>query len=79
MIKPSCKQRAQYRPHKVYPEITGEVCGCHARPEAAGWVHGGAGVVDAGDLDDEEREADADGRDEGVFGLFGGEHEDCED
>lgn len=51
----------------------------HAGAEATRRVHGGASVIDAGDLDDKEREADADGREEGVFGFFGGEHEDCED
>lgn len=78
MIKSSSKQSTQNRPHEVNPEIAGEICGCDTRSEATSWVHGSSRVVDASDLDDEEREADADGGDEGVFGLFGGEHEDCE-
>ena len=79
MIEPRRKQRSQHRPQEVNPEVAREIRCCDARPETASRVHGGAGVVDAGDLDDEEREADADGRDEGVFGLFGGKHEDRED
>ena len=79
MIKPSGKQRTQHRSQPVDPVIPCERRSSHARAEATRWVHGCAGVVDASDLDDEQREADADGRDEGVFGLLSGEHEDCED
>jgi hypothetical protein len=79
VIKSSSKQSTQDRPHEVNPEIAGEICGCYARAKAASWIDRCARVVDAGDLDDEEREANADGGDEGVFGLFGGEHQDGED
>jgi hypothetical protein len=79
MIKSSSKQSTQHGSQEVNPEIAGEICSCDARPEAASWVHGSSGIVDAGDFDDEEREADADGGDEGVFGLFSGKHEDGED
>lgn len=79
MIEPSRQQRPQSRPHPVNPVVDLEIRARDARAERARRVDGGAGVVDAGDFDDEEGEADADGGDEGVFGFLGGEHEDCED
>jgi len=42
-----------------------EDAGDDARPETASGVEGPAGVVYADELGDEEREADADGGDEG--------------
>ena len=38
-----------------------------------------SGEEDAGELGDEESEADADGSEEGALVLLGGEHEDGED
>jgi len=60
-------------------EVTLELRSGDTGTEATSGVDRSTSVVDASDLDDEEREADADGGDEGVFGLLGGEHEDCED
>ena len=50
----------------------------HARPKRAGWVKTAAGEVDANKLSNEEREADADGRDEGSLVLLCCQHEDTE-
>jgi len=50
-----------------------------AGTEASGRVEGGSCVVDAGEMCDEEGQADADGCDESAFMLFGRQHEDCED
>ena len=79
VIKACRQNRPQYRPQEVNPEITWEVRRRDARAETTSRVHRSSRVVYAGDLDDEEREADADGCDEGVLRFFSGEHEDCED
>ena len=59
--------------------VRGEVAGDDARPEAAGGIEAAAGEEDADHFGDEEREPDADGRQERRFVLFGGQHEDGED
>jgi hypothetical protein len=78
VIKPRRHQRAQNRPQPVDPVVPSKMRARHARPKGARGVDAAARVVYACELDDEQGEADADGRDEGVFGLFGGEHQDCE-
>jgi len=74
VIKPSGHARAHQRPQPVNPVVAGEVGAGDTRAEGARGVDRAARVVDAGEFDDEQGEADADGGDEGVFGLFGGEH-----
>jgi len=50
-----------------------------AGTEASGRVKGGPRVVDAGQMCDEEGQADSDGCDESGFVFFSRQHEYCED
>ena len=73
------KQSAHERAYPIYPVVAREAESSNARAEGSGRVDRGAGVVDASDLNEEERQADTYRCDERVFGLFGGEYKDRED
>lgn len=71
-------QRTEEWSNPVYPVVRLERGACYAGAERSRRVETGPGVEYAGDFGDEEGEADADGGDERVFGLLGGEDKDCD-
>lgn len=79
MVVTTRNKCAQDWTYPVYPVIMLEVPAGHTGPKRARRVQAAARVVDASNLGDEEREANANGSDEGVFALFGREHQDCVD
>lgn len=69
------RPRTNRRPGPIDPMMLSKHPTDHRRPKAPRRVQARACIIDAGDFRDKEREPDADGRDEGCAGLFGGEHE----
>lgn len=78
VVEPSRYNSSHHRTEPVNPVIAWKIRRNHARAKGARRVHRCAGIIYASYVNDEKREADADGCDEGVFGLFGREHENCE-
>jgi hypothetical protein len=79
MIETGSHQSTQHRAQPVNPVVSCERCTSHTRAKATCRVHRCACEVDTSDFNDKEREADSNGRDEGVFGFLGGKHEYRED
>jgi hypothetical protein len=79
VVEPSSNKCTHRRSKPVDPVIPGERRRSHTRTKATPWVHRCAGVVDASDVDDEERKANTDRRDERIFRFLGCKHEDGED
>ena len=78
-VIPRCQRSAQERTSPVNPVIVRERQAGDTGPERARWIQRRARVAHARDLGDEKRQSDADGRNEGILGLLGREHQDRED
>jgi hypothetical protein len=74
VVEPGCHHSAHRRPKPIDPMVSSKARSRHARSERPSWVYRRSRVVHTRDFDDEEREANANGRDKGIFGLLGGEH-----
>jgi hypothetical protein len=79
MVEPASNKCTHHRSKPVDPVIASERRRSHTRTKATRRVHRCTGVVDAGDMNYEERKANTDRRDERVFRLLGRKHEDCKD
>lgn len=69
LVKHDSHDGADAGPHPVDPVLLVEDAGGDAGAEGARRVQGAAGVVDACELGDEERQPNADGSDEGCWGC----------
>jgi hypothetical protein len=75
--EPASNKCTHHRSKLVDPVIPSERCRSHTRTKATRRVHRCTGVVNADDVNDDERKANTDRRDERVFGYLGFKHEDC--
>jgi hypothetical protein len=74
VVESGCHYSAHRRPKPIDPVVTSKARSRHARSERPSWVYRRPRVVHTRDLDNEQGEANANGRDKGIFGLLSGEH-----